>query len=283
MACNYRKDQPRPFKAPEKPLKAYTMGVPSPTMSESAIKGFSVDDILRRIMFATGMKTQTQLADKLGVRRAAITDAKRRKAVPAEWFLKLCRMYQLNPVWLESGLGPMYVGKDTHGGEAPAKDDSAPVPLQGPPQAASPDDEVCDPEEFAFIPKVKAVPRMGPQGLETGGEVEGYYAFRQEWLRRKGNITHMRLMRVAGDSMEPTLRDGDSVLIDESQKDIVYGKIYVVGIDDGVVVKRLDKSPGKLVLLSDNRRDYPPLEVCLDESTDVRIVGRVIWMAREIF
>ena len=83
--------------------------------------------------------------------------------------------------------------------------------------------------------------------------------------------------------MEPTLRDGDSVLVDQSQRDVVYGKIYVVGIDDGVVVKRLDKRPGKLVLLSDNRGDYPPYEIQLNDAVDVRVIGRVIWMAREIF
>jgi len=238
------------------------------------LEGFGVDDVLRRIMFATGMRTQAQLAERLGVRRAAITDAKRRKAVPAEWFLKLCRMYQLNPVWLESGLGPIRVGEEARP-EVQGYRVSGPLPEgQG---------GVFQLDEFAFIPKVRAVPRMGPEGLETDDSVDGYYAFRQDWLRRKGNISQMRLLRVAGDSMEPTLRDGDSVLIDQSQKDVVYGKIYVMGIDDGVVVKRLDKKPGKLVLVSDNRQDYPPLEVELDEAVSVRVVGRVIWMAREIF
>ncbi len=238
------------------------------------LEGFGVDDVLRRIMYATGLRTQAQLAERLGVRRAAITDAKRRKAVPAEWFLKLCRMYQLNPVWLESGLGPMRVGEEAAQPELQRhKAGQLPSESQGPFHL----------DEFAFIPRVSAVPRMGPGGLETEAKVEGYFAFRQDWLRRKGNVSQMCLMRVAGDSMEPTLRDGDAVLIDQSQTDVVYGKIYVVGIDDGVVVKRLDKRPGKLVLVSDNRQVYQPLEVALDESVSVRIVGRVIWLAREIF
>lgn len=238
-----------------------------------SLDGFGVDDVLRRIMYATGLRTQAQLAERLGVRRAAITDAKRRRAVPAEWFLKLCRMYQLNPVWLESGLGPVRVGEETQ----------APEPRLRPGPLLNESEGPFHVDEFAFIPRVSAVPRMGPEGLETEAKVEGYFAFRQDWLRRKGNVSQMCLMRVAGDSMEPTLRDGDSVLIDQSQTDVVYGKIYVVGIDDGVVVKRLDKRPGKLVLVSDNRQIYPPLEVALDESVNVRVVGRVIWLAREIF
>jgi hypothetical protein len=257
---------------------------------DQSLKGFGVEDILRRILYATGLRTQSQLAEKLGVRRAAITDAKRRKSIPAEWFLKLARLYQLNPVWLESGLGAMHLGGDDTGPEAlpgvssaAGEAAAATYGRQSAPTMPAPDaDLACHPDEFAFIPKVKAVPRMGPEGLETDGAVEGYYAFRQEWLRRKGQISQMRLLRVAGDSMEPTLRDGDAVLIDQSQKDIIYGKIYVLGIDDGILVKRLDKRPGKLVLISDNRQDYPPVEVELDESANVRIVGRVIWMAREL-
>lgn len=246
------------------------------TPHAAAPRGFDVDDILARILYSTGLKTQTELAEKLGVRRAAITDAKRRKTIPSEWFLKLCRMYNLSPLWLESGLGPMHL----------AGESSETPPMSAPGGLGLPTSGKAEPvymDEFAFIPKVKAVPRMGPEGLETDDEVDGYYAFRQDWLRRKGRIAEMRIMRVAGDSMEPTLRDGDAVLIDQSQTDVVYGKIYVVGIDDGVVVKRLDKRPGKLVLVSDNRQDYPPVEIELNEAVSVRIVGRVIWMAREIF
>ena len=93
----------------------------------------------------------------------------------------------------------------------------------------------------------------------------------------------MRLMRVSGDSMEPTLRDEDVVLIDLSQTEIYTGKIYAVGIDEEIVVKRLDKKPGQLVLVSDNRQFYPALEVTMDEGASVRVLGRVIWMAREVF
>lgn len=225
-------------------------------------KGFAVEDVLRRLMEGAHCSTQTELAHQLGVRRAAVTDAKRRGSIPADWILRLCRRHNLNPLWIESGLGAMHIGENQ----------------------VSETPEPYNSEEFAYIPKLAAVPRMGPQGLETDESVESYYAFRREWLQRKGRVDEMRLLAVAGDSMEPTLRDGDIVLVDQSQKDILFGKIYVVGIDEGVMVKRLDKRPGKLVLISDNRSAYDPVEVNLsDEAVDCRIVGRVIWMARELF
>jgi SOS-response transcriptional repressor LexA len=217
------------------------------------MKGLSVEDVLQRMMHATSSRNQAELANRLGVRRAAVTDAKRRETVPPDWYMRLARMHQANPVWLETGLGPEHIG----GG---------------------------DPEDFALVPKVGAVARMGPEGLETSGDVEGFYAFRRDFLTRLSTAgpESLKLMGVAGDSMEPTLRDGDVVLVDESVTEPVYGRIHVVGIDDGIVLKRLDKRPGGLVLLSDNRDLYPPIEIDESDAEHVRLIGRVVWMAREL-
>ncbi len=217
--------------------------------------------VIRRMMAASGLNSQADLARELGVRRAAVTDAKRRKSVPAEWFLRLSRTRGLNPMWLETGQGPVRIGETSR---------AEPTVLR------------FHEEEFSFVPMVKARVSGGGGSLETDADIEAYYAFRHEWLRRKGRTGEMRLMRVTGESMEPTLRDEDIVLIDLSQADVYPGKIYAVGIDQEIVVKRLDKKPGKLVLLSDNRQLYPPLEIELNESADVRILGRVVWMAREL-
>ena len=226
-----------------------------------ATKGVLVEDILDRMKEATGLSTQAELARHLGIRRAAITDAKRRNAIPSEWFLKLSRSHGLNPLWLESGLGPKHIGKGEEVRETPAP---------------------YEMEEFAFVPMAKARVSGGGGSLETDDEVESWYAFRNEWLARKGGIREMRLMRVTGDSMDPTLKDEDMVLIDLSQEDVYPGKIYAVRIDQEIVVKRLDKKPGKLVLVSDNRNLYDAYEVPLDGSADVRVLGRVIWVGREI-
>ncbi len=227
----------------------------------SEILETGAEAVIRRMMAAAGLASQAELARELGVRRAAVTDAKRRRSIPAEWFLRLSRTRGLNPLWLETGQGARTIGE---------------VPRPDPASFRHHE------EEFSFVPMVKARVSGGGGSLETDGGIEAYYAFRHEWLRRKGRIGEMRLMRVTGESMEPTLRDEDIVLIDLSQSDVYPGKIYAVGIDQEIVVKRLDKKPGKLVLLSDNRQFYPPLEVTLDEGVDVRILGRVVWMAREL-
>lgn len=232
---------------------------------QQPVKGFSAEAVLSRIMKATGIRSQSELARVLGIGRQAVTDAKKRSHIPADWYLFLCRKFGLNPQWLESGLGTMYVAG---GGESPAlKGETAPG---------------SHPDEFSYVPKVRARLSAGGGSLVVDEAIDSYYAFRHAWLKRKGQISQMRLMRVSGDSMEPTLRDEDVVLIDLSQTDIFTGKIYAVGIDEEIVVKRLDKKPGQVVLVSDNRQFYPPLEVPLDGSATVRVLGRVIWMAREV-
>ena len=87
-------------------------------------------------------------------------------------------------------------------------------------------------------------------------------------------------MDVFGDSMEPEIKQGDTVLIDQSQKNFLAGAIYAVGVEDTVMVKRLEKRPSALVLLSDNRA-YSPIVLQGDELETVRIIGKIVWICRE--
>ncbi|WP_300158780.1 S24 family peptidase, partial [Solidesulfovibrio sp.] len=122
----------------------------------------------------------------------------------------------------------------------------------------------------------------GTGSLETEGQIVGYYAFKTDFLLRKGRAKKMVLMDVAGDSMEPVLMDSDTVLIDESQDQIISGGLFAVGIEHEVFVKYLDRIPGKLILRSKNPT-YSPIEVDMngDLASSVRIIGRVVWSCRE--
>lgn len=76
------------------------------------------EDRLERIKLVTGVRTQVQLAEVLGVRQSSISDSKRRGSVPAEWLLKLQRGFAVNPDWIMNGGNtPKYVVfADEHGG-----------------------------------------------------------------------------------------------------------------------------------------------------------------------
>ncbi|KAF5074230.1 Peptidase S24-like protein [anaerobic digester metagenome] len=84
--------------------------------------------------------------------------------------------------------------------------------------------------------------------------------------------------------MSPTIQNGDMVLINQGQREVIAGAIYAIGVDDSVLVKRLDKRPGKIVLVSDNRDAYAPQELDMTDEIvrdSLRVIGRVLWWCRE--
>lgn len=211
------------------------------------------EQFLHRLSEAAGIGSQTELADALGVNRSAITQARKKDAIPSKWLLQMYRAYGLNPDWLEKGEGQAFI--------ALSRSQNS--------------------ESFRQIPKVKARLCAGDGSFEVGSEIESFFSFQAAWLQRKGAAAHMVLMDVFGNSMEPEIRDGDTVLIDKSQKDILAGAVYAVGIEDTIMVKRLEKHPQTLVLISDNK-SYAPIHLKKEDMNSVRIIGKVVWICREL-
>ena len=207
---------------------------------------------IERVSEATGLGSQNQLSKALGIHRSAITQAKRNDSVPDKWIAKLAEKFDLNPSWLRTGTGPK-------------SSPSAPVHETA----------------FRMVPRVKARLCAGSRSFDTSETVEGYCSFQAAWLRSKGNASEMVLMGIFGDSMEPELKEGDTVLIDQSQRDVLAGALFAVGIEDVIMVKRLEKRPGKLILLSENPA-YESIVFSAEEMKSVRIIGRVLWVGREL-
>lgn len=208
-----------------------------------------------RLRLAGVASSQSELARLLGLGRAAISLAKRKNKVPDRWVLELAQRYGLNPVWLKSGLGRRHASASSAGVEHSSG-------------------------EFVSVPKVAARLSAGGGSFETMAEVEGRFSFRSDWIHSKGSPERMVLMEVVGNSMEPELKEGDLVLIDESRRDVLAGGIYAVGVEDTVMVKRVEKRPGALVLHSDNP-EYSPISFSGQELEAVRVVGKVIWAGRD--
>ena len=96
-----------------------------------------------------------------------------------------------------------------------------------------------------------------------------------------GNPANLASIDVKGDSMEPTLADGEPIIFDRSSARFDRDAVYVITIADELFVKRVRRVPTAggmmtLSLISDNPA-YP--EVTLDPETQerVRIIGRVVW------
>jgi phage repressor protein C with HTH and peptisase S24 domain len=133
---------------------------------------------------------------------------------------------------------------------------------------------------FTYVKKVKPNLSAGSGELVDEEETEDIYSFRTDWLLRKGPPSGMRLAQVSGDSMLPTLKDGDFVLFDTSKKDYVLdGKIMVIGIDNLLYIKRLRRIPEGTFLVSDNSAVYEPWRIDLAST---RFLGLVIWHCGEV-
>ena len=107
--------------------------------------------------------------------------------------------------------------------------------------------------------------------------------FRNQWLRSMTNASPESLIiaRVDGDSMEPTLRSGDQVLIDRSRTMAGRDGIYAIRRSDELQVKRVSVDPrtGELTIISDNPA-YPAYPGIDPDS--VCFIGRVIWLGRSL-
>lgn len=139
----------------------------------------------------------------------------------------------------------------------------------------------CGPEQVAFTPvrKITALVSGGYGEFVYDEECNEIYSFRADWLSKKGTVAQMRLAEVTGDSMLPTLSNGDFVLFDISKREPRDGKIMVVGVGDSLLIKRIRIAPEGIYLLSDNRSVYEPM---LAKPENTRFLGLVIWCCGDL-
>ena len=84
----------------------------------------------------------------------------------------------------------------------------------------------------------------------------------------------LALVHVQGESMEPTLTDGDLVLL-RYQNRLDRDGIFVLNYDGELFIKRGQRlGRRKAVLISDNAA-YQPMEIALGKS--LCLIGRAVW------
>lgn len=128
--------------------------------------------------------------------------------------------------------------------------------------------------EWAEIPRRSVDASAGAGRLSDRDSAFDAIRFSRRWLREQGfDARWLSAIRVMGDSMEPLLREGDEVLVDERPRPFRDG-VHVVRLEDRLLVKRVaSQGGGRYSLLSQNLA-YPPIAVTADE---MEIVGRVVW------
>lgn len=136
---------------------------------------------------------------------------------------------------------------------------------------------------FTLVPRLNVQASAGFGALTLSEEPVDFLAFQESWLRARNiNPRFARVLTTRGDSMEPTIRDGDVLLVDTSIDHVRDNTIYIVVYGGLVLVKRVHgKFDGSLVLISDNAT-YPPETIAAHDVPNLKVAGRVMWFGRSI-
>lgn len=141
---------------------------------------------------------------------------------------------------------------------------------------------LADDNDFVKVNRYDVVVSAGDGLIGDNVEPLAPIAFRAAWMRERGLVaSSCCVLTVAGDSMLPTLHDGDLLLIDQSTRPIKSMEVYAF-IDGagGAKVKRLEKTNEHLLVKSDNPA-HATAVLAKEDANSLNIVGRVVWSGHE--
>ena len=140
-------------------------------------------------------------------------------------------------------------------------------------------------EEYALIDGYHIAVSAGHGTFNDQHEVKRKLAFRRKWLTfRKLNPDNLVVVFAKGDSMEPTIHSGVSILVDISKNQIEDGSIFVLRLGEELYAKRLQKNfDGGITIINDNRDDYPLQVVPANQLENLAVIGKVVWAGHDFF
>ena len=212
-----------------------------------------IGDRLKQLRVDAGMN-QPEFAAIVGTTKQFVSqlESGKNQKPNAELLEGWARYFRVNLRWLVSGSGPK----------------NAPVPSD-------------DASDWSDIMGVRQAAALGEGQLADEYAETHKLKFRADSLRRK----HLHAEKLAvlygkGDSMHPTIKDGDAILVDTSDRTPRDGKLYVITYDGDLLAKRLMELDGAWYAVSDNETDpkwRKPRR--LDPSKGIDIAGRIRWVA----
>lgn len=221
-----------------------------------------------------------KVSDLIGMSHMGLSKVFRTGSIPkAETLLSIHDKSGCDLKWLMTGEGhpfPKTASSDSGG---------FPVSLPQNGQAVDTLGNPVDIDEFIFVPRYNVTAAAGnghPVDLE---EPLFCMAFRRYWIENyvTTDIKQLSVIAVKGDSMEGVLNDGDNILVNHAATTPRDG-LFVLRINNDLMVKRVQSVPGKLLITSSNPA-YAPFEIDLARNHDdveTAIVGRVEWFGRAI-
>ncbi|WP_417595041.1 XRE family transcriptional regulator [Oceanospirillum sp.] len=178
-----------------------------------------------------------------------------------ETIVAIAKAANVSLQWLATGEGRMVLGDDQAGSEASELE-----------------------EEFALVPGYNVQVSAGHGALPDAFEKPTRkLAFRHKWLRFRGlRVKDLVLVFAKGDSMEPTISDNNTLMVDTSQRDLQDGNIYVIRTDGHLIVKRVQQLLNRNVLFISDNKSYEKMEITQAELASLDIIGKVVWIGKDM-
>jgi phage repressor protein C with HTH and peptisase S24 domain/DNA-binding XRE family transcriptional regulator len=211
---------------------------------------------------------QKEMAEVLGIGLKSWQVYEQGSSVPGGKVFEALIGLGFNANWLLAGIGEMREGM--------ISEENAGSLLIG--RKESIDDS------FVKIPRYKVDASAGHGAVIHSEQIVDHLAFRSDWVRHALGVpvASLALINVTGDSMEPTLSNGDLILIDTSIRGVDDSGVYVLQFDGKLKVKRIhSKADGSVDLISDNQR-YPVETLQGEIAQELGVVGRVVWCGRRM-
>ena len=206
----------------------------------------------------------------MGVSPSAFRKWLRGEAEPSrERLVALADAAKVGVAWLAKGEGPVPAMPHADAGAGRARAEKH---------------RGTDADDFILLPKRVEAAAAGAGTPQPALPETEYIAFRRDWVRTALGIdpADMILETAVGESMRPTIGDGDLLLVDTKDRTVASFGVYVLEIGGERLVKRVQrKLDGTLVLISDNETYQPDL-VSADMLRDVTVIGRVVWSGGQI-
>jgi phage repressor protein C with HTH and peptisase S24 domain len=139
-------------------------------------------------------------------------------------------------------------------------------------------------EGFVKIPRYEVAASAGSGATIHSEQIVDHLSFKADWVHNALGVSvkALALINVTGDSMEPTLSEGDLILIDMSHHGVKDNAVYVLQLNGSLLVKRIQhKLDGSVIVKSDNAI-YEPERVGSEMVDSLNIIGRVVWCGRRM-
>ena len=211
--------------------------------------------------------SQADLGAKVGVSQAAISEIERDVPKSSGLVIPIAKAFKVDVSYLTDGKENIskqiadnsdiiIIGGDRHG-------------------------QVADPKEYVMIPRYDVRGSCG-EGIDVNEVtiVDGM-PMPVAWLRAQ-NLPEAHLLAVieaSGDSMQPTIEDGQTLIVNTVDIEPKSTKIYLICIDGKLFIKRLIYTPNGWIMRSDNpnKNNYPDFELKPDKFDQLDIQGRIVW------